>query len=315
VWADAWTGASAKRAARRANPGSPSRPRGAATSFWAGWLQDRRQSARRRWSEGWTGLDEKRRERASRPRPGQVTVPGTVIPNAQDEDGPEPRIVPDGDGGTDLRFGDDPHDPTGVSSCPKCHGTVLVDGEICLSCRDRQEQRNQHHDQEGPALDCRNCKVGDASYSHTFDDYCIYPDLNPTAGMTISEADEWDREQSGPDSDRTSNPTTTEGTTDMTTTIPTGEVTSLSQTIRFCEDSAQAYRAQVHAIEQTQATLSAEEVSGPAADAFAAAMEQSHSAAASMEVAAEEFKKHLVVQEAYDAVQGAGTKRFITAGR
>src|SRR5437879_745739 len=47
LWADAWTDASAKRAARRANPGSPSRARGAATSFWAGWLQDRRQAARR----------------------------------------------------------------------------------------------------------------------------------------------------------------------------------------------------------------------------------------------------------------------------
>jgi hypothetical protein len=92
VWADAWTGASAKRAARRANPGSPARPRGAATSFWAGWLQDQRQAARRRWNEGWTGLDEKRREKASRPRPGQVTVPGTVVPNAEDR--PEPRPVP-----------------------------------------------------------------------------------------------------------------------------------------------------------------------------------------------------------------------------
>jgi hypothetical protein len=246
-------------------------------------------------------LDEKRRTKAARPGPGQVTVPGTVVPNAQDGDEDRPQ---DGDGtvptsvldedGTDLTFGDDPTDPTGVSSCPECHGTVLVDGTICLSCRDRQEQRNQHHD--GPNFP-EGWDDGDDPYDRS------RPPLDLNSGP-----------DSGPDTDITPPATpTTEGPT--MTTIPTGEVTSLSQTIRFCEDSAQAYRAQVHAIEQTQATLSAEEVSGPAADAFAQAMEQSNSAAASMEVAAGEFKKHLIVLEAYDAVQGAGTKRFITAGR
>lgn len=99
------------------------------------------------------------------------------------------------------------------------------------------------------------------------------------------------------------------------TTIPTGEVTSLTQTIRFCEDSAQAYTAQVHAIEQTMATLNAEEVSGPAQAAFSNAMELSAAASGAMLEAAAEFRKHLVVQEAYDSVQGAGTKKFVTAGR
>jgi hypothetical protein len=284
LWDDAWSDASKKRAARRQGQASSSRPRGAATSFWANWLQDGRRAAGQSWERGWVRLDEKRREKATRPRPGQVTVPGTVVPNVQDETedgpvfrpGPEPHVVPTEDGRTDLRFGDDPDDPTGVSSCPECGGTSITEDGICLSCRDRQEQRNQHWDEQDEP--------------DSVPDYV--PDFDPSPATP-----------------------TTEGPTTMTTTMPTGEVTSLSQTIRFCEDSAQAYRAQVHAIEQTQATLAAEEVSGPAAAAFSSAMEQSHAAAASMEVAAGEFRKHLVVLEAYDAVQGAGTKQFVTGGR
>lgn len=365
LWSDTFDDMLAKhterRARRQASPSTP-RPRGAASQFFAGLFQDAGRSARRSWRDGWTVLDERRREKATRPRPGQETVPGEVVPNAQDgeqpmyvkdgrrwgncdtcgkrmvllphqttcawctyqrsggesnpdamrltveeanrwtagpgpsrdEDGdedrpqdgdgdgdrpaPEPRLVQDGDGRTDLRFGEDEDDPTGVSSCPECDGTgINKDGGICESCRDRQEQRNQHYEDQ------------------------TAPDSGPESG-----ADE--------DISPIAWPTTQEGST-MTTTIPTGEVTSLSQTIRFCEDSAQAYRAQAHAIEQTQATLTAEEVSGPAAGAFALAMEQSFSAADAMTTAADEFKKHLVVLEAYDAVQGAGTKAFVTGGR
>lgn len=324
LWDDVWEDATAKRAAKRAGrtePGRPPRPRGAARQFFAGLAQDGRRAAGRRWQDGWVRLDEKRREKATRPRPGQVTVPGTVVPNAQDEDEarpqdgtedrpvPEPRIVPTVDGRTDLRFGEDDNDPTGVSSCPECHGTVLVDGEICLSCRDRQEQRNQHHEEqdEDGIRRCPSCGNRLAT-------------VGPTCPSCIDkQEDETDRLQHPPDSgpDKDIAPPidpTTEGTPTMTT-MPTGEVTSLAQTIRFCEDSAQAYRAQAHAIEQTQATLAAEEVSGPAAAAFADAMEQSQTAALSMERAAGEFKKHLVVTEAYDQVQGAGTKAFVTAGR
>lgn len=273
----------ARRARRTAAPSKVDRPRGAATQYFAGLFQDGRRAARRSWESGWTRLDEKRREKSTRSRPGQQTVPGTVVPNQdetqdrpQDEDRPEPRTVPNPDGGTDLQFGDDPTDPTGTKQCPECHGTgINQDGGICDSCRDRQEQRNQHHEdqQTGP-------------------------------------------DSTGPDN-QTSTPlastTTQEGTTTMTATAT--EVVGLDSAIRFCEDSARAYRAQVQAIEHTQAAIVAGGVTGPAAAAFAAAMEQSNSAAMSMEAAAVEFKSHKQVQEAYNAANGAGTREFVLNGQ
>ena len=93
------------------------------------------------------------------------------------------------------------------------------------------------------------------------------------------------------------------------------EVVGLDSAIRFCEDSARAYRAQVQAIEHTQAAIVAGGVSGPAAAAFAAAMEQSNAAALSMEAAAGEFKAHKQVQEAYNANTGAGTREFVLNGQ
>jgi hypothetical protein len=250
----------AKRAKRDIHSPRPERnPSQMRTVFATAW-GDLDRYARATWRHGWDKLARRQQERRLRPRPGQDTVPGEVVPN-RDETQDEQQ-----DGAEDRPQDEDRPDPTSV---PAEDGTALQD-----------EQPGAEQDED--------------------DDQAV-PDSGP---------------DSGPDQDifPTEPATTQEGPTTMTT-IPTGEVTSLSQTIRFCEDSAQAYRAQVHAIEQTQATLTAEEVSGPAAAAFAAAMEQSNSAAASMEVAAAEFKKHLVVQEAYDAVQGAGTKRFITAGR
>jgi hypothetical protein len=268
----------ARRERRSGAPARPDKPRGAATRFFAGLFQDQRRAGSRRWDDAWTRLDEKRREKATRPRPGQDTVPGEVVPNAedgpQDEAAPEPQVVPDEDGRTDLKFGDDPTDPTGTKTCPECRGTGLVDGEVCLSCRDRQEQRNQHWDEQDEPL--------------------VQPDqdqdIAPTAG-----------------------PTTQEGPA-MTATATT-EVVGLDSAIRFCEDSARAYRAQIQAIEQTQAALAAGDVTGPAAELFAQTMEQSSQAAASMDAAAAELIRHKAVQEAYLANQGAGNRDFILAGQ
>jgi hypothetical protein len=288
LWDDTWNDMSRRHADRRgrrlASPPSSSRPRGAATQFFAGLFQDGRRAARRSWDGGWTRLDERRREKSTRPRPGRQTVPGTVVPNAQDDSrpqdearpGPEPRIVPTQDG-TDLQFGDDPTDPTGTRDCPECHGAVVIDGEICLSCRDRQEQRNQHHDEQS------------------------VPDYPPDFGP--------DNQTSSP----LASTTIQEGTATMTTTTP--EVTGLEPAITFCETSAQAYNAMVGSIEQTMAALQAGDVTGPARDAFASAMEQSAAAATSMETAAAELRSHRIVAEAYDAATGAGTREFVRGGR
>lgn len=263
LWDDVWTDLHQRHVAKRANP---DRPRGAATVFWSNL-----------WRDGWVAAERRRQRRTARPRPGQETVPGVVVPNAQDGDGdgdgpqdgdgPEPHVVPDEDGRTDLRFGDDPTDPTGTKQCPECGGNVLVNGEVCLSCRDRQEQRNQHWDDQS---------VPDQ-------------DISPTAPSTTQE---------GP-----------------TMTATTTEVVGLDSAIRFCEDSARAYRAQIQATEQTLAALAAGDVTGPAAQTFTQAMEQTEQAAASMDAAAAELLRHKQVQEAYLANQGAGTRDFILAGQ
>ncbi|WP_331511683.1 hypothetical protein [Mycobacterium sp.] len=277
-----------ERRDRRLAGGSPKvdRPRGAATQYFAGLLQDGRRGARRSWDGAWVRRDEKRRAKSTRPRPGQETVPGVVVPNApsedgtqdgaqdesqdrpQDDTGPAPHVVPTEGGRTDLRFGDDPTDPTGTKLCPECGGTVLVDGEICLSCRDRQEQRNQHYD-------------------------------NQT--ITTPEGGE----QGSPD--------TQEGPTTMTATNI--EVVGLDGAIRFCEDSARAYRAQAQAIDNTQGSLQAGGVTGIAVDSLTQAMDQANAAATQMDAAAAEFVKHKQVQEAYNANQGAGDRDFILAGQ
>jgi hypothetical protein len=98
-------------------------------------------------------------------------------------------------------------------------------------------------------------------------------------------------------------------------TIPTGEVVGLSDTIKFCEGSSEAFRAQVHATELTIAATAAGGVSGPGAAKLAHAMELCTAAAAAMDEAAVEFKSHIGIQEQYDANPGAGTREFVTAGR
>jgi hypothetical protein len=255
--------------------------------------------ARATWRHGWDKVAQRQQRRRLRPRPGQQTVPGTVVPNqderhdrpqdgGQDESRPEPRIVQDEDGTTDLKFGDDPTDPTGTKGCPECGGTLITQDGVCLSCRDRQEQRNQHHeDQERPVPDLSHLTPGAQAYER------------------------WNQRKI--DELTASRNTTQEGPTTMTAT--TTEVTGLSQTIRFCEDSAAAFRAQAQATEQTVAAVAAGDVSGPAAAKLSHAMELSLAAAEAMDEAAAEFRPQLSIQEQYNANPGAGTREFVTAGQ
>lgn len=375
-----------ERVARRAAGSSSSvpRPRGAATQYFAGLFQDGRRAVRRSWEAGWVRADEKRRERSTRPRPGQDTVPGDVVPNAQDDEpamyvkdgrdwgncdtcgqrmvllpyqstcawctylrfggdsnpdasrltadeakrwtrgpgpgqdedgpqdgpGPDPRTTQDEDGRTDLKFGDDPTDPTGTKQCPECDGTGLVDGEICLSCRDRQEQRNQHHDeQEDGMRDAWRVRYPNGQSAIT-EDGEFYKDRH---GYGLTKVRGHDTDQGFRVTHEYPDATPTQEGPTMTAT--TTEVVGLDSAIRFCEDSARAYRAQIQAIEQTQAALAAGDVTGPAAETFSQAMEQSNAAAASMDAAAAELISHKQVQEAYLANQGAGTRDFILAGQ
>lgn len=99
------------------------------------------------------------------------------------------------------------------------------------------------------------------------------------------------------------------------TTMPTGEVAGLSDMINFCDGSVAAFKAQIHATELSIAAAAAGGVTGPGAAKLAHAMELCTAAAAAYDEAAVEYKSHVVVQEAYDAVPGAGTREFVTAGR
>jgi len=159
LWDDTWDDLAKRHAEKRDRRNAAPRPvrdPGQWRTVFTQFGDDFGNWARATWRYGWNRHAARRQEKRLRDSAGRQTVPGTVVPNAQDEDGdrpqdrpvPEARLVPDGDGGTDLRFGEDEDDPTGVSSCPECQGTVLVDGEVCLSCRDRQEQRNQHHEDQ-----------------------------------------------------------------------------------------------------------------------------------------------------------------------
>lgn len=269
----------AKRERRESQPPRPSAKarwnRGLMVLRYARW------DAHNRFKSGWARLAQKRREKATRPRPGQQTVPGTVVPNRpqdedqdrpQDEDRPEPSVVQDEDDSpTPVPQDEHPQfDEDGIRLCPSCGQRNTGFGRICPSCVDEQEDeadRLQHPPDSGP------------------DNQTSFPLASTT---------------------------TQEGTT-MTATMH--EVVGLDSAIRFCEDSARAYRAQVQAIEHTQAAIVAGGVTGPAAAAFAAAMEQSNSAALSMETAATEFKSHKQVQEAYNAANGAGTREFVLNGQ
>lgn len=290
LWNDSWEGALAKHQARRGlSSAAPDKPRGAATRFFAGLAQDGRRAAGRSWERAWDRADERRRARASRPRPGQQTVPGTVVPNRDEtQDGPQDEARPDPivvtvEDGTDLQFGDDPTDPTGTKQCPECGGTSITEDGICLSCQDRQEQRNQHHDEANPL-------------AH------LTPGAQAYEAMNQRLINEHVAKQHP----------SQEGIPTMTAT---SEVVGLTDIIRFCDDSAGAYRAQAHATERAAAAAAAGGVTGPAAAKLAHAMELANAAATAMDEAAAEFKPHLGIQEQYNANQGAGTREFVTSGQ
>lgn len=273
----------ARRARRQANPSTP-RPRGAATQFFAGWLQDGRRAAGRKWESGWTRADEKRREKATRPRPGQETVPGEVVPNEQDGNGrdgderqdrpqdetedrprPEPTPVPDEDGTSGQDEDEDEEPP----SCPKCLTTMTTAPNI---------GDPMSYDGKG-IYRCPSCDYKIRRSPETTDDF------------------------------------TQEGTP-MTTTIPTDtEVVSLNKAIEYSESTARVATEMISSIDFTQANLASGGVTGIALDEFSTAKENFGSIATAMERAASEFKAQLAIQEAYNANPGAGTKDFIMGGR
>lgn len=311
VWGDVWTDKAAKRAARRsgATPDRTPKPRGAATRYFAGLLQDGRRAAGRSWEDGWSRLDEKRRTKASRPRPGQVTVPGTVVPNAEDGDGDrpqdrpedEPSSVPDEDGDeTDWTVPQNASRP-----CPKCGRTLMpVPGTMHLDEGDGGAMIDLECDGNCGLKSTHYWAPTDAEYEEYFGHaFGAEDDDDPDSGP-----------ESTPDYDPSpATPTTTEGLT--MTTIPTGEVVGLSDTIKFCEGSSEAFRGQVHATELAIASITAGGVTGPGAAKLSHAMELCAAAAAAMDEAAVEFKSHTGIQEQYDANPGAGTREFVTAGR
>lgn len=345
LWSDSWDDALKKHSERRERRQSPTtpgveKPRGAATQFFAGWWQDRARSVRRRWEQGWTAADEKRRARTTRPRPGQQTVQGKVVPNAPQR---PPRL-----------FGPWLFAPRGVvcSNCGTSEGVkwvglvrpVEVGEYLCVPCHEARDCKycadrglrpscpacgrsadpgpsRPRPDQDGPQDETQDRPQDEDGPVDQDEDDSPAPDLQDEPTNPTDPGQDGDPSVPDPapdfDPDQTQSPlastTTQEGTTAMTATAT--EVVGLDSAIRFCEDSARAYRAQVQAIEHTQAAIAAGGVSGPAAAAFAAAMEQSNSAAQSMETAAAEFKAHKAVQEAYNANTGAGTREFVLNGQ
>lgn len=179
----------------------------------------------------------------------------------------------------DSRTAQDENDSTdqdGIRLCPGCGGRLATVGPLCPSCLDRAEDE----------ADLRRYP----------------PDSGPDNQTNTT-----------PEGDTQGSPDTQEGPTTMTAT--TTEAVGLSGVIRFCEDSAGAFRAQAQATEQTAAAIDAGGVSGPAAAKLAHAMELSMAAAEAMDEAAAEFRPHLGIQEQYNANPGAGTREFVTAGQ
>lgn len=221
--------------------------------------------------------------------PGTGTGTGETAPEAPGPGDPEPVLRDQPGGGTDLQFGTDPTDPTGTRSCSGCGGALVVDGELCALCQYRQQQRNQYHDEQ------------QSEYHDS--------DIAQAAEDLLRRLEDMNQDTPG----QQANPTQ-EGTPTMTA-MPTTEVVGLDQAISYCEYTAKAHREAIVAIERTQAALNLGDVSGPAAGYLAQAMEANTTAADAMDSAAAELSKQKSIQEQYDAVQGAGTREFITNGR
>ncbi|HEY3559680.1 MAG TPA: hypothetical protein VGL05_19560 [Kribbella sp.] len=299
LWTDSWEQRLAKHNSKVAD-GRPEKPRGAARVFWSGVGQDARRAGRRYWDQGWTRLDEKRRSRSARVPDGTDVVPGEVVPEPPVPAEPEPVLRDQPDGSTDLQFGTDPTDPTGTTACRDCGGRLVVDGEICAACQYRQKLRNEYHEQQDSADDQPDQLRDDINLFTT-------PTIDSLRHRTENYFEQHPEERPLPHP-------TQEGTPTMTA-MPTTEVVGLDQAISYCDASAVAHREQIVVIERTMAALDMGDVSGPAAGYLAQAMEANATCQTAMENASAELAKQKAIQEQYDAVQGAGTREFITGGR
>jgi hypothetical protein len=319
IWEDSWNGA-LERHTKRRDRQRPDKPRGAARVFWSGVGQDVRRSGRRYWDQGWTRLDEKRRSRSARVPDGTDVVPGEVVPEPPVPAEPEPVLRDPSASGTEPQSGTDPTEPGGTRICPGCGGALVVDGEICGACAYRQQQRNKYHDSQQPVPAPEPAEGVCPSCGETA---LLDPNSSPPTGVCFScwstaNNYRWpERTPSEPNLDPIhdmQDTTTQEGTPTMTA-MPTTEVVGLDQAINYCEASAVAHREQIVVIERTRAALDMGDVSGPAAGFLTQAMEANATCQTAMESAAAELAKQKAIQEQYDAVQGAGTREFITGGR
>lgn len=268
---------SERRARRQANPSTP-RPRGAATQFFAGWFQDGRRAVGRKWAGGWTVLDEKRREKTTRPRPGQQTVKGKVVPSRSQR---PPRLF-----GPWL-FG--PRKPV-CSNCGTSEGVKWVGivrpveiGEyLCIPCHQARDckycadygldpscpvcGRSKGDDQSAPDASPSRPQDGtqDGDEVRPQDEDGDRPDPEPiptsVPDLQDGPAPKQDEPpvpnsgpESGPDQDisPTAPPTTQEGTPTMP--AATTEVFNLDTALTWCEESTQQYRAEVVSADSTGA--------------------------------------------------------------
>lgn len=290
LWNDSWDDALKRHQARHArrDAAGPGDAGGVARSLFAGHFRDGLRFMHRRWDATWVRLKILRNLKRRGTSPGEQTVPGKVVPEPPVPAEPEPVLVDVPEGGTDLQFGTDRTDPTGTKSCPSCGGALVVDGEICGGCQYRQKLRDQYHEEQSEYHD---------------------GEISRGAEDLLRRLEHMHRDTPGQQADPTQ-----EGTPTMTA-MPTTEVVGLDQAISYCEASAVAHREQIVVIERTMAALDMGDVSGPAAGFLATAMEANSTCQSAMEAAAVELEKQKAIQEQYDAVQGAGTREFITNGR
>lgn len=316
LWEDSWTSA-LDRHNRRVQWRAA---RGPAPTFGERWIHGsqllRRASVQthNKFKRAFARLENRYQSRAGRVPPEPQLVPGEVVPDAPVPAEPEPVLVGQPDGRTDLKFGTDPTDPSGTRSCPKCGGALVVDGGICGACQYRQQQRTQHRESQ------------DTNPPSTTPDPTPVPDNTPQEGTTVMTATA--TEVSGLSSILTF---AEQGAHQFRANVTVAEGRGAS-----CRQDAAAYKQMVTATEQAVAAAQAGGVSGEAvvrmaqsmekASAAAAAMEkaeaefaiaqeQADAAAADLDASASAFRQHLSIQEQYNANRGAGTREFITAGQ
>lgn len=131
-----------KREARKAKAAARvagDEPRNAATVYLSNRKNEAKRGIHNYWERKWKEADEKRRAKATRPRPGQDTVPGEVVPNAQND-------------GDDLDGAEAPK----ADPCPNCAGPTHVPGTECLRCQGAREQSSIITIPKDAYTDCPN---------------------------------------------------------------------------------------------------------------------------------------------------------------